>query len=64
MMSVAMLMKDLQIGCFLVDDNDRRTLFHVVVMTAFPVLFGAALAIPEETNAVDDQQLAAVLLRW
>lgn len=59
---MSMLMQNFQVGRVLVDDDDCRALFGVVVMAALPVLLITAFAISEETNAVDDQQLAAILL--
>jgi len=46
---------------FIVDRNGR-TAFLVIVAT-LPILQVAPLLIPKETKAIDDQQLAAILLR-
>lgn len=43
----------------IVDGNGRTAL--LVVVAAFPVLQVTALLVPEETKAINHQQLAAVL---
>jgi len=45
---------------FIVNGNGRTT--FLVVIAAFPILQVATFLIPKEAKAVDDQQLAAILL--
>lgn len=56
-----MLVAETQDECRLIVDGDGRTALLVVV-AALPVLQVAALLVPEESKAIDHQQLAAILL--
>lgn len=58
---VLMLVAETQDERRLIVDGDGRTALLVVV-TALPVLQVAALLVPEESKAIDHQQLAAILL--
>lgn len=57
-------MQNFQISRRFVDDDDGRTFEVIVIVTAFPILFARPATIPKESDAIDDEQLAAVLLRW
>lgn len=56
-----MLVAETQDERRLIVDGDGRTALLVVV-AALPVLQMAALLVPEESKAIDHQQLAAILL--
>lgn len=58
---VLMLVAETQDERRLIVDGDGRTALLVVV-AALPVLQVAALLVPEESKAIDHQQLAAILL--
>lgn len=58
---VLMLVAETQDERRLIVDGDGRTALLVVV-AALPVLQVAALFVPEESKAIDHQQLAAILL--
>lgn len=59
---VAMVMQNLYIRTILIDNGNSWT-FLLIIMAAFPILLAVAPPIPEKSNAIDDQQLTAVLLR-
>lgn len=59
---VIVVVQNLQIGRLLVEDDNGRTLVLIVVVAALPVLFAGPPAVAKEPDAVNHQQLTAVLL--